>query len=119
MRAREYIRAGLRDAHPSLNIIDTLQHLGEADAEYAGRVQIIRQQIEPAPELGFYLESLDVWVVTNQTDPTVVEDDLDELTDDVTDTLRDLGGVRWLTSTREMHPSGLHGYRIRITVKTK
>ena len=57
-------------------------------------------------------------VVTNLVDPDELEDDLDDLTDDVTDTLRALAGVRWLTSTREMHPSGVHGYRIRITAKT-
>lgn len=118
MRARHYVRDGLLAAHADLQIIDTLERLGEPDAARRGRVQIIRQSVEPAPEQGFYLESLDVWVVTNLVDPDELEDDLDDLTDDVTDTLRALAGVRWLTSTREMHPSGVHGYRIRITAKT-
>lgn len=119
MRAREYLRDELTTALPTLEVIDIVERLGEPDPAYEGRVQIIRQSIEPAPELGFYLESFDVWVVTNLVDPTELEDNLDDITDDVTDVLRKLVGVRWLTSTREMHPSGVHAYRIRITAKTQ
>lgn len=119
MRARIYVRDELAAKHENLRVIDTLERLGEPDPAYEGRVQIIRQSIEPGGELGFYLESLDVWVVTNLVDPDLLEDNLDDLTDDVTDTLRALAGIRWMSSTREMHPSGVHGYRIRITAKTQ
>lgn len=118
MRAREYIAAGLLEALPDLQIIDTLVKLGEPDPSKAGRVQIIRTSIEPAAEMKNYLESLDIWAVSNLIAPDEVEDDLDDIADDVTDAVRALGGIRWIRSTREMHPSGSHAYRIQITAKT-
>lgn len=125
MRARDHLEQAIAAAHPTLQLRKPAERLGEPDPSYTGTVQIIRTAIEPAPEQRFWLESLDVWIVTRLIDPaptdaadTDLETDLDDLADDVLDTLRAAGGVRFIKATREMHPDGPHAYRIQVTAKT-
>lgn len=125
MRAREYLQQVIATAIPGLQFKLPAERLGEPDPSAIGFVQIVRTKIEPEGSKGFWLESLDVWVVTRLVDPkpadtaheTDLETDLDGITDAVLDALRNTG-VRFIQATREMHPDGQHAYRVQVTAKT-
>lgn len=130
MRARDFLEQEITGALPTLQVKKPAEKLGEPDPAYAGVVQIVRTKIEPGGDAKgkFWLESLDVWVVTRLIDPrpadteheTDLETDLDGMTDAVLDEIKTLAraGVRFIQATREMHPDGQHAYRVQVTAKT-
>lgn len=130
MRARDFLEHALTTALPTLQAKKPAEKLGEPDPAYAGVVQVVRTKIEPGGDAKgkFWLETLDVWVVTRLVDPrpadteneTDLETDLDGMTDSVLDVVKDnaRNGVRFIQATREMHPDGQHAYRVQVTAKT-
>lgn len=120
MGARAQLAGHLREQLPeTFRVVDNVGDLGVLEAPTVAAVQLIRTQLEPAPNMqGAYVQHFEVWVVEVKTDPELAEDSLDDALDLVLEKLDDLPPATWSTADREMHPAGYHAYKITAQLIT-
>lgn len=115
MSTRTQIGDAIREAMPdTASVLVDVRDLGEIDPAVTAVVQIIRERVENINTVNL-IERFELWVVDPHTDPTLLEDYLDDSLDAVLEAINGLDWLLWTQAERAMHPSGnYHAYKITV-----
>lgn len=120
MGARQELAAALKTAMPTgYQIIAVPRDIDEL-APKRPVIQIIRLEVEHAPNQGSLKETFQLWALTPKKDQPAAEDDLEAILFNVIRFLDKSPLVTaWKQATRALHVSGAQAYRIDLTVYTE
>lgn len=115
MSARAELQADIEGALPAgALVVPNLRELGDPSPEVPVIVQLFRTNIAPTEhEHGRFVQKFEIWVLTPQTDPELLEDDLDDHVDTLSELFSGSDVYLWPAGfTRARHRSGRQGYRL-------
>lgn len=120
MGARQQLADALTAKLPkTYQIIPVPRELDELSAKRPV-VQVIRLEVEHAPNQGSLKETFQLWALTPKKDQPAAEDDLERVLFNVIKFLDTSPLVTaWTKATRATHVSGAQAYRIDLTVYTE
>lgn len=115
MSGRKLLADALGAALPAWQI---LSHTGQLDTvKQPGACVLWTQNRRKAPNLGlsWFIDQVELWVLTATSKPDLIEDDLDALLLDVMAALEPLDSFTWDVAERDVLADTFDGYRLAVT----
>ena len=115
MSGRKLLAEALAAALPAWQV---LSHTGQLDTvKQPGAAVLWTQNRRKAATLGldWFVDQVELWVLTATSKPDLIEDDLDALLLDVMEALERLDSFTWDAAERGVLADTFDGYRLTIT----
>ncbi len=114
--SRKQLALALAGLLPDYVIYDSPREVSKPDASKRGMLQLFRETIAPAGNLGSFSESYQLWVLDPNNPPD--EDYLDGELADVVQALQPLKWLGWSTAVRGSHRDGYQAYTITVQINS-